>query len=265
MEVFKMSEYELFAIKYADRDAKANDHFYGHPDPHEDYSMPMDYFIWVAKSENQTIVIDVGFNEEVAEKRNRNFIKSPVELLKEIGIEPETVDYVIITHLHYDHIGNLSHFPNAKYIIQEKELSFWTGKYAGKPHFKSHVEKEDILYLVDQNFSNRVIFVDGNVEVFPGVHLYLVGGHSPGLQMVKVNTPKGNVLLTSDAAHFYKNINEERPFIIVVDLPAMYDGFDLIKKLEKECVHIVPGHDPMVIELFQSPNSKLQDLVVKIE
>lgn len=260
-----MNKFKVYAIRYATRDAVANEHFYGSSDPHEDYSMPMDYFVWVLKSDELTIVVDAGFNEKVAKERNREFIVSPIDALSEIGIHSDDVDYVIITHLHYDHIGNLNAFQNAKFIVQERELSFWTGKYASKGQYINHVEKEDILFLVEENFSKRVVFVDGDEEILPGVTLYLVGGHSPGLQMVKINLGNESVLLTSDVSHFYENFQEERPFRIISDLPSMYDGFELVNKLSRECKHIIPGHDPKVMKLYSSLNTKHGTNIVEIK
>src|SRR3954465_14032636 len=84
-----LPEYELFAIRYAMRDARRTDHFIG-GDPH-DAPMAMDYFLWVAKSPKHTFVIDTGFTEEVAKKRGRTFLRDPIETLKTVGIDADTV------------------------------------------------------------------------------------------------------------------------------------------------------------------------------
>jgi hypothetical protein len=72
-----LPEYELYAIRYAMRDAQRRDHFIG-GDPH-DAPMPMDYFVWVAKRKERTVVIDIGFTEEVAAKRGRTFLRCPIK------------------------------------------------------------------------------------------------------------------------------------------------------------------------------------------
>ena len=94
-------DYELFAIRYATRDARRSEHFIG-GDPHEG-PMPMDYFVWVAKGGGRTFVIDTGFNTEVSEKRQRTFLRCPVQGLATLGIDANEVEDVILTHLHYDH------------------------------------------------------------------------------------------------------------------------------------------------------------------
>ena len=78
--------YELYAIRYASRDASRSEHFIG-GDPH-DGPMPMDYFIWLAKSDNHIAVIDTGFTSEMAEKRNRDFIRCPVLTMANLGSLP---------------------------------------------------------------------------------------------------------------------------------------------------------------------------------
>src|SRR5262249_22307867 len=101
--------YELFAIRYATRDGKRADHFIGgHP---HDAPMPMDYFVWVAVSAERAIVIDTGFTAEVAAKRKRTFLRDPIDALKLVGADGDAVQDVILTHLHYDHVGNFHRFP----------------------------------------------------------------------------------------------------------------------------------------------------------
>lgn len=256
--------YEVFAIKYATREAIAHQHFYGSADPHENYTMPMDYFMWVAKSDEYTVVIDAGFNEEVALKRNRSFLRCPIKTLEKIGVHAEEVSYVIITHMHYDHIGNLEKFPKATYVLQEKEISFWTGKHVSHPEFKHLVEVDDVLHLVKENFEGRILFLSGNMEILPGITVYEAGGHSAGLQFVKVQTKTGNVILTSDVSHFYKNIDEVRPFSVVHNLASMYDAFDLVRSVSDSSSIIVPGHDPEVMKRFTPASSELEGIIVKI-
>ncbi|RNF39783.1 N-acyl homoserine lactonase family protein [Planococcus salinus] len=260
----KEDVYEVYAIRYATRDVKAYDNFYGHFDPHEDYSMPMDYFIWVAKSAAHTFVIDVGFNEKVSNERKRTFLRCPIETLEKFGVKKEEVSKVIITHMHYDHIGNLTKFPDATFVLQEEEMAFWTGKYASRLAFYSVIEEQDILHLVKENFKAKVKFVNGDEEIAPGINVYKVGGHSAGLQIVTVNTEKGTLVLASDATHYYKNIEEDRPFSGVHNIPQMYDSFDKVNKLASSPELIIPGHDPKVTEKFPSVSDEFAEVVFKL-
>lgn len=254
--------FEVYAVRYATREARSGEHFYGQ-DPH-DVPMPMDYFVWAAVSDDRTVVIDAGFNAEVAARRGREHLRCPTEGLGELGVDCGRVPLAILTHLHYDHVGNLEKFPAATFVVQEEEMGFWTGRYAGRPHFRGMVEPEDVLHLVGQNFAGRLRFVAGSEEVVPGIGVHRVGGHSRGLQVVKIETPRGGVVLASDAAHFYANIEEDRPYSMVTDLAEMYGAFDLVRSLADSPAHVVPGHDPLVMERYPPAGEGLEGTAVRI-
>ena len=94
--------YEVYAIRYATRQGQRRDHFVG-GDPH-DAAMPMDYFVWLLRNKNRTIVVDTGFHASMATKRKRDYLRSPKEGLALLGVDASTVQDVIITHMHYDHV-----------------------------------------------------------------------------------------------------------------------------------------------------------------
>lgn len=254
--------FEVYAVRYATRGARSGEHFHGH-DPH-DAPMPMDYFVWAAVSEDRTVVVDAGFNAEVAARRGREHLRCPTEGLGRLGVESEQVRLVILTHLHYDHVGNLEKFPAASFVVQDEEIAFWTGRYAGRGHFRAMVEPEDVLHLVRENFAGRLRFVAGSEEVVPGIEVHRAGGHSRGLQVVRVRTARGAVVLASDAAHFYANIEQDRPSSIVTDLPEMYGAFDLVNSLADSPAHVVPGHDPLVMERHPAAKEGLEGVAVRI-
>ena len=255
------SPFQVYAIKYATREARSGEHFYG-GDPH-DAPMPMDYYVWAVVSPERTIVVDAGFTAEVAARRGRKHLRCPTEGLEALGIDCARVPYVILSHLHYDHVGNLDKFPEATFVVQEAEMAFWTGRYAGKEHFRTIVEAYDVVYLVRENFEGRLRFVSGSEEIVPGVEVHWTGGHSSGLQAVRVKTSRGHVVLASDATHFYANIGEDRPYSIVSDLAQMYGAFDIVRSLADSPAHVVPGHDPLVMERFPAEEG-LEGVAVRI-
>ena len=226
--------------------------------------MPMDYFVWAAVSDERTVVVDSGFNAEVAAKRGREYLRCPTKGLREIGVDCERVSCVVLTHLHYDHVGNLEKFPAATFVVQREEMAFWTGRYAGREHFRHTVEVEDVIDLVRENYEGRLRFVDGDEEIVAGIKVYLAGGHSAGLQVVRVETEKGYVVLASDATHFYANLEEDRPFSIVHDLSRMYGAFDLARSLAGSPALVVPGHDPRVMQRFPAARKGLEGVAVRI-
>ncbi|MFI5267792.1 MAG: N-acyl homoserine lactonase family protein [Chloroflexota bacterium] len=243
-----MPNYELYAVKYAERDGRRGEHFYG-GDPH-DGPMPMDYFVWAAVSPERAVVVDCGFTAETAARRGRAILRTPAEGLRLLSIDSAAVRHVILTHFHFDHIGNLAEFPIATFVVQDREMAFWTGRHAGKAAIRAIVEPEDILALVRHNYAGRLRFVDGSAEIVPGISVHQVGGHAPGLQVVTVQTARGQVVLASDATHYYANIEEDRPFRIVSDLPQMYDAFETVRTLAGSPDNVIPGHDPLVLARY---------------
>src|ERR1700732_2276849 len=127
-----LPEYELYAIRYAERDARRSDHFIG-GDPH-DGPLPMDYFVWAAIGPERSFVIDTGFTAEVAAARGRRHLRCPAESLALVGLDHNAVADVILTHMHYDHVGTFHRFPAAQFHLQEVELHYTTGRYLRYPH-----------------------------------------------------------------------------------------------------------------------------------
>tara|TARA_R110002096_G_scaffold218405_5_gene406521 strand:+ start:19 stop:447 length:429 start_codon:yes stop_codon:yes gene_type:complete len=107
-----------------------------------------------------------------------------------------------------------------------------------------------ICEAVKRLYAGKVIFHDGEAQVAEGVTVHCIGGHSRGLQCVRVQTDVGWMVLASDAAHYYENFMAQKPFPIVVDLQNMLDGFGTLKRLASTTNLIIPGHDPLVRELF---------------
>ena len=93
--------------------------------------------------------------------------------------------------------------------------------------------------------------VHGDHEVLPGIRVYRVGGHTAGLQIVTVQTARGTVVLTSDASHFYHNVETRNPTQIITNLPEMLEGFETIHTLAGKEKLIVAGHDPLVADRFK--------------
>lgn len=259
----KLPEYKIFAIKYATREARRADHFIG-GDPH-DGPMPMDYFTWVIVGPDRVFLVDTGFTAETAARRKRTFLRCPIESLRRVDIDPDAVTDVILTHLHYDHVGNFRKLPHARFHLQERELAFATVRYVRYPYFGHGFEEEDIVGIVRLNFKRQLELYDGDMELAPGLTLHFAPGHTAGLQVVRVNTQRGRVVLASDASHYYENIRTNRPFIAVVDISAMLDAFRKVERLADSAQHIIPGHDPLVMRQYPALSPSLQDIVVRLD
>src|SRR5439155_9026505 len=137
------------------------------------------------------VVVESAGTARVGTRRGRQLLRSPARGLAEIGVDAGTVEHVILTHFHYDHVGNYALFPRATFYVQGVEMSFATGRHARQPAFQRSVEVDDVLALVRLNYEGRVRFVDGEGEILPGIRVERVGGHTAGMQIVTVATERG--------------------------------------------------------------------------
>jgi glyoxylase-like metal-dependent hydrolase (beta-lactamase superfamily II) len=243
-----VESYQIRAIRYARHDRKAAANFLGGDDHATD--MPLDYFVWAITGGGRTIVVDMGFDADAAAARGRTLLRPVEEGLRLVGIDPSEVGDVVVTHMHYDHAGNTGLFPNATFHLQDDEIAYCTGRAMTHPVLSSPFSAPDVQAMVGRVFAGRVRFHDGDAQLAPGIHLHRVGGHTHGLQCVRVATERGDVVLASDAAHLYANIERGIPFPIVVDVLAYVEALRRLAELAPSPDHIIPGHDPLVIERF---------------
>jgi glyoxylase-like metal-dependent hydrolase (beta-lactamase superfamily II) len=192
--------YEVYAVKYGTHARRASENFLLAPDVH-DGPMPLDFYVWAIVGPGGTFVVDTGFDRAMAAKRKREIFRTPAEGLQLIGINPDTVKDVIITHMHYDHAGSLNEFPQARYHLQDREMAFCSGRHMCNATTRFPFEAEHVTTMVNRIFEGRVEFHDGDDELAPGVTLHHVGGHSLGLQVVRVRTRRGGGVGASDATH----------------------------------------------------------------
>ncbi|WHM37863.1 N-acyl homoserine lactonase family protein [Streptomyces sp. BPTC-684] len=244
--------YEVLALRFGTHaDRPARDNFLvdeGQFTPGSD--MPMDFYLWVIRDDRHFLLVDTGFNEEMARRRGRTLFRSPVDALADLGVAAEDVSDVVITHMHYDHAGNLDRFPHARIHLQEDELRFCTG-----PAMRHHVvrkpfEPVNVKTAVQGLFEDQLVLHRGEAEIIPGVTVHQVPGHTPGTQVVRVPTARGWVVLASDATHLWANIRLRSPFPILDHLTPMLEGYERIEALADGDDHIIPGHDPQVARRF---------------
>lgn len=256
-----MSNWQIHAIKYADRNRRTRKDSFLFDDNH-DAPHAMDYFIWLLRRGSQAILVDTGYDEQEAKVRGRPILLDPRAALAPFGLTAEDIDQVIVTHLHYDHAGGLHLFPNATLHIQAAEMAFATGPCMCHDTVRMPFTGAHVCEAVQRLYAGKVIFYEGDGEVADGVSLHCIGGHSRGLQAVRVRTDAGWLVLASDATHFYENLQARKPFPIVVDLQNMLDGFDTLERLASSPDLIIPGHDPLVRTLFPTD---LADHIVRLD
>ena len=255
--------YEVYAVKYARHERRASANFLG-GDLH-DGPMPIDYFVWAIRGGGKTYILDTGFDEAQAKKRKRMLIRSPGDGLKMIGVDLSAVEDVFISHMHYDHAGNHDLFPNARYHLQDKEMQYCTGRSMCHGVLRSSFAVEDVAAMVRRLFAGRLCFHDGAEEVAPGLSVHFIGGHTMGLQALRVWTRRGWLVLAADAAHLYANIEEQRPYVTVYNVAEMMEGHRTLAKLASSPAHIIPGHDPLVLERYPAAGRGLDGIAVRLD
>jgi glyoxylase-like metal-dependent hydrolase (beta-lactamase superfamily II) len=255
--------HEVYAIRYARHERRSPENFLG-GDPH-DVLQPIDYFVWAIKGAHGTFVVDTGFDAAMAEKRGRELLNPIGSGLKAIGVDPASVRNVIVSHLHYDHTGNYELFPNARYHLQDMEMAYATGRHMCHAHMRIPFEADDVLAMVRKVFAGRVEFHDGDDELAPGITVHRIGGHSKGLQCVRVKTARGHVVLASDAAHLYMHLDQGRVFPVVYNVGEVLEGYKTLSKLASSPKHIVPGHDPKVLDLYPPGRAGLDNWIVRLD
>lgn len=258
-----LDSYEVRAIRYARHMRRSPENFIG-GDIH-DTEMPLNYYVWVISNAERSIVVDTGFNEAMAAKRGREIVKPVGAGLAALGLQADTVDDVIVTHMHYDHAGNLPLFPRARFHLQDQEMAFATGRCMCHSLLNHGYEADDVVHLVRCVFDQRVEFHDGADEIAPGVEVHHIGGHTKGLQAVRVRTQRGWVVLASDASHFYAHMDGDRAFPVLYNLGDMLAGYKTLRKLASSPRHVVPGHDPLVMARYPSAGTGLEDWIVRLD
>jgi glyoxylase-like metal-dependent hydrolase (beta-lactamase superfamily II) len=251
--------YEIHAVRYAHLERTATFNFLG-GDPH-DGPMPLDYYVWAIVGPTRTFVVDTGFDAEQARKRKRTLVRSVDDGLRAIGVMHADVSDLIVSHMHYDHAGNHHLFPNARMHLQDAEMRYCTGRCMTHSQLRAPFEAEDVVRMVRRVFDDRVIFHDGEAEIAAGITLHRVGGHTPGLQVVRVTTARGPVVLASDAAHFYANFEQGRPFPILDSVSDYLEAHRTIRRLAASDDHVIPGHDPAVLTRYPTSGKDLTDIV----
>ncbi|MGH6740696.1 MAG: N-acyl homoserine lactonase family protein, partial [Bradyrhizobium sp.] len=177
--------------------------------------------------------------------------------LERFGVKADSIKDVIVTHLHYDHAGNLDRFPNARFHLQDREMAYATGRCMCNGLLRHPFTVEHVTQMVRHVYGERVTFHAGEGEIAPDVTVHRVGGHSDGLQVVRVETERGPVVLASDAAHYYANLHRRSPFPIVYNVGDMATGWETVERLAGHPDRFIPGHDPIVCEIYPRASDKV--------
>ena len=205
------------------------------------------YYFWCLKSSDQTILVDAGVSPQLAQEKSiANFV-NPAEILEGIEVDVNNINHVILTHLHWDHVDGISLFPRAKVYVQRTERDFWLyDEMALRSPFNFFLNEYTSNTLKVCEDEGRMVLIEGDQQILPGIECLLAPGHSVALQAVAVRTAQGTALLGSDCAHLFRNYEEEWPSALIIDMVAWVGSLDKLKNRASLPELLFPGHDPLM-------------------
>jgi glyoxylase-like metal-dependent hydrolase (beta-lactamase superfamily II) len=220
--------------------------------------------VWLLKGSNgANVLVDSGFYRDKFFKqwKVKDFIK-PSEAIAKLGLKPEDITDVIITHMHWDHADGMDLFSKARIWIQEDEYAYYTGEAWRPGGSHGGIDAEDVMALVKANTEGRVRLVKGDdQEAIDGIRFYTGGRHTYASQYVAVSAKAGTTVIASDNCYLYENLDKHAPIAQTLDASSNLRAQDRMKQLASSPRLIVPGHDPAVFTRFPAPGNG----VAKIE
>jgi glyoxylase-like metal-dependent hydrolase (beta-lactamase superfamily II) len=217
---------------------------------YRDVNIEAPCIMWYLKGTKNNIIVDLGpaDPEQCLQNHGRVIRKTakqqPVNALKSIGLTPDDIKLVVMTHLHWDHGWGFHLFKNAKFFIQRKEIAY---AVSPPPCFRSQFYEDSLGKPQVVDYLDRVEIVEGDYEIEDGVSLVHLPGHTPGFQGVSVRTVKGHYLIAGDTVALYE-CWEQIPHVpsgIFNNLDELYASMG---RIEKMADFILPGHDKKVFE-----------------
>ncbi len=239
--------YQVFALKYAGPLVGSVAKVLWDTD--WDKTIERYYFFWALQGGGATVVVDCGVRPAFAAQKNLTGYVRPDVVLARIGIDAAAVEHLVITHIHQDHVGGLELFPRARVYVQRREYEFWVSDpVARRRPFAKVSDPEAIEQLRTLGTSPRLILIDGDGQILPGIQLLLTPGHTPALQSVAVQTAKGLAVLASDCAHVHKSFEVDLPSSLITDLPGWMQSYSKLReKVGGNLAMLFPGHDAKML------------------
>lgn len=212
--------------------------------------------IWLVRLRDRAVLFDTGFHRErwFKEFTVSDFLR-PDEAVALAGVPAAEVTDIVVSHSHWDHLGGVDLFPNARVWIQKEEYAYYTGDAWQPGGRNGGIDPEDVLALLRLNTVGRLRLVDGDdVEILPGLRVYTGARHTFASQYLRVDTPAGPFVLASDNCYLDRNLSERVPSATFdeADRPKNLAAQKRMIALAGDASRVIPGHDPRQFERFPS-------------
>jgi glyoxylase-like metal-dependent hydrolase (beta-lactamase superfamily II) len=253
------AQYEIYGVRFAGYPAFPMNALVLHADSTRKQELA--FIVWALRPAGDTqhaVLFDAGFYRDkfIQAWKPTNFQK-PSEAIAKIGLAPDAITDVIISHIHWDHTDGADLFPRARVWIQKDEYDHYVDAN-GLPKSKT-VDTADAAMLAQIKKAGRLRLIDGDgKEIIPGITVYTGGRHTYASQYIGVRTAKGTVVLASDNAYTYENLNKHAPIAQTFspgDTISNVAAQDRMRHIASDPRLIVPGHDPEIFTRFPTPGS----------
>jgi glyoxylase-like metal-dependent hydrolase (beta-lactamase superfamily II) len=243
--------YEVYAVRFADVSYSVANLVAG---AERGRSIDIAFTIWVARdpASSRIVLVDAGFYRDkfLQQWHPNHFVKPSDALTQGLGIAPDAVTDIIVSHSHWDHADGVDLFPRAKVWIQKEEYEYYVGANGEVLH-RGGVDAEDAKMLAVLKAAGRVELVDGDDrEILPGIRVYTGGKHTFASQFASAATRAGTVVLASDNAYLYENVEKHLAIAQTLDAASNLAAQERMLKLAAAPRLVIPGHDPAVFERF---------------
>jgi len=243
--------YEVYAIRYGTIPDFSLASLVAGGDRTKRLDIPV--MVWLLKgSDGRIVLVDSGFFRDnlVAQWKVRDFVR-PTDAVAGLGIKPEQVTDIVLTHMHWDHAGGTTLFPKARVWIQKAEYTYYTGDAWQSPRTHGGIEPEDVLAVVRLNVEGRLRLIDGDGQrPLPGIACYTGGRHTYASQYLVVNSKSGRTVVASDNMYLYENLDKHAPIAGALDFASNLAAQDRMRTQASDLKLIIPGHDPAVFTRF---------------
>jgi glyoxylase-like metal-dependent hydrolase (beta-lactamase superfamily II) len=258
------AQYQIYGVQFAGLSGFPKNALVLHADSSK---QKLAFIVWAlrpAGDAQHAVLFDAGFYREkfIASWKPTNF-ERPSEAIAKIGLSPDAITDIIISHVHWDHLDGADLFPRARIWIQRDEYEHYIDA-DGRPKANT-IDTVDAAMLAQLAKAGRVRLIDGDgKEIIPGITVYTGGRHTYASQYVGVRTVEGTVVLASDNAYVYENLERHVPIAATyspADTIANLAAQDRMHHIASDARLILPGHDPEIFTRFPTPGSG----VAKIE